>query len=226
MLMIKSFIEQIKQGHHPVFFTLELLDKEILLRMMCFVTGFPWDKAERGNIVRDEWKMIEEGWSEFSSNIQGSPMIVMPKPGERSVPQMVMMADKLNADSIFISQLKQIESIRYYKNTFDKYNEIVTDLKSASTRSGSERPILVEAQFNRTAQSLKEMGEMDLAQLGLTDAIGQTSDVVFGVVQNQEDHQNQLFQFGIIEARNHGKQGWVFQYEYQTKTEIRCIGIQ
>jgi len=224
--LIQSFIEQIKQGHTPVFFTLELTHKEIMSRFMCMVSGYPWDKAQRGEFSSSkDWDMIEKTWLNFTEEY-GKAFVIQPKADERSVSQLMLLAEKNDCDSIFISQLKYITPVKNYYNSHEQYAEIVIDLKNQAVKTGSERPIYVEAQFNREAQSVKELQDLDLAQLGLTDAIGQTADVVYSIVQSQDMYNSGVAEMGIVEARNHGKTSWMFQSEFKKNTYLKCLGLK
>lgn len=224
--LIQSFIEQIKQGHRPIFFTLELTHKEIMLRFMCMVTGYPWDKAQRGEFASSkDWEFIETKWNEFCEEY-GSAIVIQPAADERSVQQLMLQAERYEADSIFISQLKYITPVKSYRSMHEMYAEIVLDLKQQAVKTGSERPFFVEAQFNREAQNIKELQELDLGQLGLTDAIGQTADVVYSIVQTQDMYNSGIAEMGIVEARNHGKTSWMFESEFKKTTYLKCLGLK
>ena len=65
--------------------------------------------------------------------------------------------------------------------------------------------------------------EMGLGQLGLTDRIGQASDIVFALFQNKEMRDNHMVQFGIVEARNSDKHNWHIMTEYKNTTSLEMI---
>lgn len=219
--LLQSFIEQIKQGHNPILFTLELTHKEVMLRFMCMVTGYPWDKAQRGDFTPNDWKYIKKRWQEFIDQY-GTGTIIQPPIEERTVQQLLLLADKHDADSIFISQFKYIQSNKKYRDFYQAYPEIVLDLKLAATKSGYERPIYVECQLNREAQNVAELAELDSSQLGLSDAIPQNADLLFGIVQSNDMRNSQMAEMGIIEARNSQSGIWIFETEFKTDTFIRC----
>lgn len=97
------------------------------------------------------------------------------------------------------------------------------DLKAAAARPGKERPILVEAQVNREGDRLEDFSDMSLSQLGLTDRIGQVSDIVYALYQNKEMRENQQIQLGIIEARNSDKSSWYVRTELRKETYLEMI---
>ena len=218
-MMLKAFIEQIKEGNIPVFFTLENTDKEIMNRLQCLISKYSWDLAMKGDIQStSDWEFLKKQWEKFIKNRQG--FIVQPLPEERTVSQLMLTVEKLEANSIFISQLKYIQPQKNYKNYFETYNEIITDLKQAALTK--ELPIILEAQLNREAQK-KDNSELDLGQLGLTDSIGQTADVIFGLVKTEAHESTQTIEMGIIESRNYAKKSWLFGVNFKERTEIKIL---
>lgn len=217
--MLKAFIEQKRQGNSPIFFTLENTEEEIMLRISCMLSGYPWDMAQRGEITSQGWKMLENAWKEFDS--LGQHWISNPSFDERTVPSMILQADKLGADSIIISQFKWIQPTNSYylhRPDHEKWASIVSDLKLGAIRQGHERPIYVEAQLNREGESLEEFSEIGLGQLGLTDTMGQVGDIVYALYQNKDMRENKQIQFGIVESRNTDKHNWYVTSEFKSQT--------
>jgi hypothetical protein len=222
--MLKAFIEQKRQGAKPIFYTLENSEEEIMLRISCMLSGYPWDLAQRGVIDSNGWKLLKNTWDNFNS--LGEHWIARPPFEERTVPSMQLQADKLGADSILISQFKWImpsNNHYLYRPDHEKWASIVMDLKLASSRPGSERPIYVEAQFNREGESIEEFTEIGLSQLGLTDAMGQVADIVFALYQNKDMRDQQQIQFGIIDSRNTDKNAWYVHTEFKKATRMEML---
>jgi replicative DNA helicase len=221
--LLKAFIEQKRAGYKPILFTLENTEDEIWLRLSCMLSGYPWDLAHRGIFDDRAWKQLKTAWEEFDS--LGEHWISRPPMDERTVPAMMLQADKLEADSVIISQFKYIQPVlqSYNRPDHQKYAEIVMDLKQAATTQGSERPLYVEAQFNREGESIEEFSDIGLGQLGLTDMMGQAADVVFALYQNKDMRAQQHTQFGIIEARNHDKHNWYVHSEFKNRTSIEMV---
>jgi hypothetical protein len=217
--MIKAFVEQTKAGEKPALFTIENTAKEIRLRIACLLSGYSWDQAHRGDIGPGDWKVLKASFEEFMG--YGEHWILAPPVGERTVPSMMLQADRLGAESILISQFKYIEAVDKHNAQHEKYAQNVIDLKQAAIRQGQERPIYVEAQFNRDAKNLKEIDAANLGQLGLTDQIGQAADIVFGLARSKDEQEMGLTQFGIIAARNSGTASWHFQSEFREETRMK-----
>lgn len=222
--ILKAFIEQKRAGHKPMLFTLENTDKEIMLRISCLLSGYPWDLAQRGIVNENGWKLLENAWREFDE--LGEHYIAYPPMDERTVPAMMLHADHLEADSVIISQFNYIQPSNdyYYKRPdHERWASIVDDLKMAATRPGVERPVYVEAQLNREGEKIEDFTEMGLGQLGLTDRIGQASDIVFALYQNKEMRDNNMVQFGVVEARNSDKHNWHIIADYKNTTALEML---
>lgn len=219
-----AFIQQKLAGAKPMLVTMENTEEEIMLRISCLLSGYPWDLAQRGEFTAAGWQLLMNTWNKFDA--LGEHWIVRPPEDERTVPSIVLQADKLGADSLIISQfayLHPTNPIYYSRPDHEKWGSIVMDLKGAASRPGHERPILVEAQVNREGDRLEDFSDISLSQLGLTDKIGQVSDIVYALYQNKEMRDNQQIQFGIIEARNSDKSSWHIRTEFRDETYLELI---
>jgi replicative DNA helicase len=219
---IQSFIANVVAGRSTVFFALENTQDEIILRASCMLSGIPWDRAQRGELMPDDTKKILQAWDLFSA--EGNAFIIRPDPGERTVHDLLILADKVEAENVIVSQFKYVEpSSDRYRSEQEKWGSIVLDLKLAATAPGKERPWYVETQLNREAQSMTEMQDADLAQLGLTDMWGQACDIMFCLFQNRDLRSSGLTEFGIIEARNSDKAAWLVHSEFKNGTELKIV---
>lgn len=216
----KAFIAQAEQGWSPYLSTLENSEEEIMLRISCMISGFPWDDAQKGNFTSKDWKLIDKAWDDFSSN--NDFRIECPPLDERTVAQIVNKADREGAKSLIISQFKYIDGTQpFYRAEHEKYAEVAVDLKRAATRPGFERPILVEAQFNRGGDTMEELEDFDAGKVGLTDMIPQSADTIYGLFQNKDMRQNNTTEYGILLARNHGRAAWFIEQQFVSRTEFR-----
>lgn len=218
--ILKAFIQQAEQGWSPFLTTLENSEEEIMLRLSCMLSGFPWDAAQKGQIMKNDWKLLDKAWDDFSIN--NDFRIECPPLDERSVAQIVNKADREGAKSLIISQFKYIDGTQpFYRADYEKYAEVAVDLKRAATRPGFERPVLVEAQFNRGGDTMEELEDFDAGKVGLTDMIPQSADSIYGLFQNKDMRQNNTVEIGILLARNHGKAAWFLETQFINRTELR-----
>lgn len=217
---IQSFIANVFSGTPSAFFTLENSREEIINRAGCMLSGVPWNAAMRGELMPADWDRIRLAWSQFAA--AGNAFIIQPPPGERKVSDLLLLADKVQAENITVSQFRYLESQKdFYKSDNEKWASIVVDLKLAATQQGSERPWYIETQLNREGNNMSEMQDADLSVLGLTDMWGQACDIMFCLFQNRDLRASHLTEFGIIEARNSDKDSWLVHSEFKDTTELR-----
>ena len=217
--VLQAFIAHAREGRKPYFPTLEVPEQEIMLRLSCMLSGYPWDKAQKGDFDSKAYKLLEKAWDEFS---QHEFTIEMPPLDERTVPSLVAKADKYGAESVIISQFKDIVGLKdWYRSKHEEHAEVALDLKRAATRPGAERPFIVEAQFNRGGDSMEELEDFDAGKVGLTDMIPQTADSLFGLFQDRNMRSNGVIEYGILDARSHGKAAWYIEAEFISRTELR-----
>lgn len=221
--VLQAFIMQALQDRKPILNTLELSEKEIKLRLSCMLSGVPWDRAQKGALMPSDYKDFERAWAEFDSKVAGY-FIEAPAFDERTVPSLVLKADKLGAESILISQFKYVNGSKdYYRNPYDESAEVAVALKQACTRPGAERPFFVEAQFNRGGDSMEELEDFDASKVGLTDMIPQSADILFGLFQSKDLRASGQLEYGIIESRNTDKAAWYLRTEFKTTTELELV---
>ncbi len=220
--LLNAFIAMARGNRNPYLATLENTEEEIMLRLSCMLSGVPWDTAQKGQLTSKEYKLIDKAWEDFN---QYPHAIEMPPMDERTVPALISKADKVGAEAIIISQFRYIKGLKdHYNNDHSENAEVAVDLKRAAVRPGAERPFLVEAQFNRGGDSMEDLEDFDSGKVGLTDMIPQSADTLYGLFQSKDLRANNTIEFGILEARNHGKASWNIQSELVTRTEHRMIG--
>lgn len=220
---LNAFIKQADEGRSPVFYTLELTRKEIEMRLSCMLSGVSWDRAQKGQLMPSDYKEFRQAWDEFNADGKKYWFEQVPL-DERTVPALVLKADKLGAESIIVSQFKYIQgSKEYYRNPFDESAEVAVSLKQAAIKPGYERPIFVEAQFNRGGDSMAELEDFDASKVGLTDMIPQSADILYGLFQSKELRANNTTEYGILESRNTDKAAWYVRYELKTQTEYEML---
>jgi replicative DNA helicase len=206
---LKAFIEQARDGWKPMLVTMENTDEEIMLRLSCMLSGYPWDQAQRGEIGPDDWELLKNAWSRFEDEAEF--FIIAPEVGDRSVAALTIQADKLGARSMLLSQFSYLEGTKDYSNDWQSRSEIVLALKNAASRPDNPRPIFVEAQLNR---------EKDVA---LTDAIKQRADIVFELEETLDMQATQETQLRVMESRNTGYGEWNFFSEFRKETRMDMV---
>jgi replicative DNA helicase len=220
-IALNAFIEQRRAGEIPVFHTLELSKAEIWSRALCMLSGVSFTKFDRGQLMKADWKKIEQAEEEFSA--LGPFYIVEPAYDKRKVSDLLLEAQKVDATTIIVDQLNYIQSAGNYFKENEKYREIVQEMKLSAGRHNI--PWMCLGQFTREASSLEEMATPDM--IGLTRAITETSDLVLGLHRNEEMKEDSIVQIGVMEGR-HCESGrsarWNIKVDLWNQTSFRIEG--
>lgn len=214
--LIKAYLEQAMAGEAPVLFTLELSKEEITGRILCLISGVPYTRYYRGELMPNEWKAIESAakvFARYRGAIVESPL------GDRFVSSLLYEAERYEATSIIVDQFSFLQwSGNHFKEN-EGYKEIVYDIKNACLTY--DLPWYMAAQLNR--QSVED-DEFPIAQhLGLTRALEEASDLIMGIKSNDALREENQAMLGVVEARHceaGPKARWTVQYEFRNKTEF------
>lgn len=219
-MLIKSAVEAQKAGYKGVFYTLEMPLQEMYTRYACMVTEVGFSDFMRGTLTQKE---LDSVYDKMESTRDGyEPLkFLRPPAGERRVTDLRILAKEHGADCIYLDQLKFIESD--LKVAADKRFAIIERICEELKEAAEEFPWYVACQFNREAANLTEMA--DLSKIGLSDAIGQTGDILLGLYQSKEMKQSNELQFGVIDARQFEPAVWTIQVELSMWSNFRCTGL-
>ena len=214
---LKAWLEQRKAGINPIFFTLELSIEEIRNRLLAIQTGYSYDAIDKGYVgpeFRDIANRALEEWSQYPG------IYIQPPPGQRQVPDLLTYVDKFKSGSMIVDQLDWLEPRRadreYFRDDL-KIGDIARDLKLAAQRPGREIPVYVMHQFNR--QQRKDE-DLDAANYGGSDKIGQIADHLFGIQQSKELRDANQIRLEIIESRSSRPEVFICDFEFYEKTNI------
>lgn len=218
--LIHSFIDARRAGYRPILFSLELSIADIEDRLDAHVSGVSYERAQRGQLHPDEMTRFLDGQDEFGS--LGPSYVEKPPVGERTVPHLLGRARELGCDYVLIDQLSFIESRKQYRETKDKINEIIVDLKTnISENEASMLAVLMAVQFNREMK--KKLGAPGMENLALSSSLEQTVDIIYGLRQSKEMRANKSMVLDILGARRVEPLSWLLHWEFgdQTRIEVR-----
>lgn len=217
-MLLKSSIEAARTGNNVVFFSLEMSSEEMFERFECMSTNTSYARRRKGAWTKADYAKYEkwkEYWEEeFAAGRYGIHKILHPPIAERTVPLLLEQAKFYDADVVYIDQFKFINATRTHRDRHREAEWICEELKIAS----NEIPIAVAAQFNRQAASIGEMGEA--AQIAISDALGQTADMILGTYQDKNLREGNMLEFGTVEARSVRGGTWIMQVEFNDGCDI------
>lgn len=215
--LIKAAVYNQMCGFTVALPSLEMPKEEILDRYACMRAGISWQRFRKGGLTPEDFDAIRQAKDENEQS-PNKVHIFRPPVGQRTVEHMMMHANEVGANVCLIDQLKWIESSRPNSERWREVEYICEDLKEAAN---NYMPLMVAAQFNREAASLSEMA--DLSKIGLSDAIGQTADLLLGTYASKEMLQNKIIQYGTIDSRNFEPQRYDVKVDLSQNSDFRVL---
>lgn len=217
--LLKSMVEAQKQGYKTVFYTLEMSLEEMYQRYACMVTGIGWVDFQRGTLTTKEKKFLYEKMESVRDGYE-SVKILRPPVGDRRVRDLAAIAKEHDAQCVYVDQMKFIECD--LKVAADKRFALIERVCEELKEAAEDVPFYVACQFNREAANLTEMA--DLSKIGLSDAIGQTGDILLGLHMTKTMRESGEIQFGVIDARQFEPQVWTLAVELSAHSNFRATG--
>ena len=212
---LKAFVEQQKQGLAPVFFNLELSDVEIYQRLVCLVTGTSFAKMKHGTTSEAEWLRIDERMEDFKS--RGPAYIISPPYEKRTVDDLILEVQRLQAGSVIIDQLSYLQWKGNVQREDQGFRQVVHAMKNAAIKL--EMPWYCIVQFNREAANLEEMAGAD--KVGLTRSIEETCDIMIGLHRTKAQMEDNEVELGIVEARHcSSAHNWTIDVDLNNSTSF------
>jgi hypothetical protein len=186
---------------------------------MALWSGISYNAIDKGYLNPQEMNLLQEALLEWESI--GPFNIVQPPAGQRQVADLITLADKYKSGSMIVDQMNWVEAAKADRDYFRddlRIGDIAKELKLAAQRPGREMPVYVMHQFNRQQKDDKEM---DAANYGDSDKIGQIADHLFGIQQGKELRESNQIRFEIIRSRS-ARQGGSFtvDFEFYEKTNM------
>ncbi len=197
--VLKSAHEAWKGGEDVDFNTLELPITEMQDRWLCMLAGVSYGAFMHHRLTHQDLQHLD--WARnYAAEQNNKIRFLQPPRGERTVGHLLQTATETDRPPavIYIDQLSFLESTR--KTAIDQRWREVEFICEDLAEAKNQFPIYVAAQFNREAASLNEMA--DLAQIGLSDAIGQKADMVLGLYASKDMIANKVIEFGTVAARS------------------------
>lgn len=213
--LLKSAEAAIMDFKPVSFATMELSEKEMRDRFGCMVAGVSWDRFVHHMLDAREEDMLEDA-ARFLIEHPAKVNFFRPKPGERTVEYLTAMAIEQEAEVLYVDQLSWFDGAKDDGN-WRIIGKIMEELKDAAQHF----PIYMAAQYNRV-QSLEE-GIGDLANIGLSDAIGQTADTLLGLYASKDMHHQGILHMGIVESRRFQQQSWELKVELSKNSNFRLL---
>lgn len=217
--VLKSAADAVLIGQRNVFFeTMELQELEMSNRFLCMAAGVSWYRFSHNLLEAEHVRQLEKTATELAE-WPHKITFHRAKRGERTVQNIVAQAMEAEAEALYVDQLSWFDGAKDEGN-WRIIGKIMEELKDAAEHF----PIYMAAQYNRV-QAMEE-GIGDLANIGLSDAIGQTADNLLGIYASRDMLENKIIQLGIVESRSFEPITWEIKVELTEHSNFRCLGVR
>jgi replicative DNA helicase len=195
-------------GSSVCFVSMEMTAVETARRLIGMATGVNPDFISRGQV--SHW--AEDNVEQWIATLPGRPpFILMVGDLSKSVQDVDYMLLEYEPDICYIDAsylLKATQDNMFRGKRWEVAQHVAEGLKGVALRRN--RHIVQTVQFNRT-QTLEE--EMNLDQIGGTDAIGQISSLVMGIRIGAAPNERRQRRYGLLKNR-HGIDWLTFETNF------------
>jgi replicative DNA helicase len=170
------------QNKAVAIFSLEMSTHENICRLICQLTGIPFQQVYTGKLDDKEWKR----YGEAMDRIKASKMYWDDGFGV-SVPEIRAKIRKLTEKDIKLIIIDQLEQVKGYegKPEYQRYNNIAYDIKDLTKEF--DTPIILNHQLNRSSTDRK-LKNPELQLSDLNQAGEKPATQVWTIMHNRDEH--------------------------------------
>jgi replicative DNA helicase len=220
----------LQQGQSRLLFSMEMKPLPIAQRLTSMLLSMPYSDLDKATLSSSGQKKLKEGLTEIK--MAGAPFWIVDGNLAATVDDMWMIARQLKPDAIGIdgAYLAKHPTIK------DRYQRVAENADLMKSQLAEIAPTVATWQFARDKNKGGKKGEpqkKDLEDIGYSDAIGQVSSLVCGIMQKDSVETVVQRVIDILKGRK-GETGqfttnWNFnsmdfsQYEEPTVEELNFL---
>lgn len=206
-----------EQGRRPVFVTLEMPGKQIIERQIGITAGIDYGPIKsKTAMMKHHMEQVQAVFKTIDKKI---PFYVVDAQMAATVSDIEMITRSVGGDVIYIDGAYLLKHEDGKLNRYQRVAENMDLIKDAAMRLNI--PVVCSWQFNREAAkkfNKKNSEDPDLEDIGYSDAIGQHSSIILGLLQNENLATIKSRKINILKGRG-GEQGtfhvaWDFLHSF------------
>lgn len=218
-ITVNAVVENITQGRNVYVYPLELPADETDMRIRCLASGVPYWKYLRGMLSQQDRESLVKA-SEILDSL-GVYKCIKPKPGHRSIEEMVDNAGEAGADAVFIDQLQYVETGTGKQLGGCDPREFWGPLNTARDLS-DDMPLWIVHQFNRSVMGADRMPEMQQAKGAA--AVEEVATLALGLWANKDMRKSGIIELGTLASRNYGFKSWEIGFDLTRTCDFELLG--
>ena len=185
-------------GKVPLFFSMEMKPLSILQRLTAMDSSIPITQLKRGELSTTLHGRMT---TKLESNKNKNPFWVVDGALTATMDDIELLAMQLSPDVIFIDGAYLIRNKNYQAQRWDRLTYIAEGIKQ-NLAEDMNLPVVISYQFNRQAENKPKNREVSLADIAYTDAIGQLSSVVLGILEDENVETLKRRKIKILKGRD------------------------
>ena len=183
-----------KNGSNIGFVSMEMSPEQIALRRDAIRYGIPFSDLIRGeldHVTRDRYKvsLLDEKTAENDWFLAANGRI-------QTLADLELFIEQTKVDLVVVDGIYLMGDLRV--PLFERVTNTIRATKKLAMRK--QVPVICTTQFNRNVKSNNMRGGVE--NIAFADAIGQDSDVVIGLFQNQDMKRTKEMKHRIMKNRN------------------------
>ena len=184
-ILLKFLAEAHRQGKSVLLYSGEMSKSSVAYRIDTLQMNYSNRQLTFGTISDNDYDKYKTDIAKNNKNLPEFHVYTPKDLGGKllDVPTLRHLIKKHNPDIIGVDQLSLMEDFRHAREKRLQLSNITIDLFNLSEEFG--KPILADAQANRNKSDMENPEVPELADLSESDAIGQNSSRVIGLVQTK-----------------------------------------
>lgn len=182
LLLMKRAWETRKRS---LFISMEMPTESIRRRFMAMMAGVPNMDLRLGRLAQRQMDKVVDACGNLHGTDKEAPIYIIGADLVDNVNDVDAFIDGLRPDICFVDGVYLLDDNKK-GDMWTMTTRVIRKLKKVAARRGI--PIVTTAQFNREAAKKGGMGSVE--DVGFSDAIAQTSDVVIALAQNEDQKRN------------------------------------
>ena len=187
MLVSMTAMQLLNQCATPAFFSFELDESTIALRIISAMTGIPFVRIQDGNLHGNEIELVRK------ARVAMKPLRL--DDNRKTIAEMTerikLWRDHFGVDIVYIDQLSKVK-LEQGKSRFEQYSNTVNAIKLMARECNV--PIVLAAQLRRPAEGMKPRAP-SMNELKDTGSLEEDSDVVLCLWRPEQEDGIQQIQF-------------------------------
>lgn len=202
----------VSTGQSRLLFSMEMKPLPISQRLAAIQLSMPYTDIDKAALSTKGQKQLKEGLWELKGF--GAPFWVVDGNLSATVEDMWMIARQLKPDAIGIDGGYLVK----HPTEKDRYKRVAENADLMKSELAEIAPVIVSWQFARSKDKGKkgEPAKKDLDDIGYTDAIGQVSSLVAGIMQKESIETIIQREIDILKGRKGETGKFVTNWNFQT----------